>query len=35
VVPLAAGPYLLVTAWWAFARRLLLRRRFPLDGAAV
>jgi len=34
VVPLAAEQYLLVTAWWAFARRLL-RRRFPLDGAAV
>lgn len=35
VVPLAAGLYLLVTVWWTFAQRLLLRRRFPLDGAAL
>jgi YidC/Oxa1 family membrane protein insertase len=29
-VPLAAGLYLLVTVWWTFAQRLLLRRRYPL-----
>ncbi|MGN8246466.1 hypothetical protein ACTHAM_000129 [Cellulomonas soli] len=33
-VPLAAGPYLLVTAWWTFAQRLVLRRRYPLEAAA-
>lgn len=32
VVPLAAGLYLLVTVWWTYAQRLVLRRRFPLDG---
>lgn len=30
VVPLAAGLYLVVTVWWTFAQRLLLRRRYPL-----
>lgn len=34
VVPLAAALYLLVTVWWTYAQRLVLRRRFPLDGAA-
>jgi len=34
VVPLAAGLYLLVTVWWTYAQRLVLRRRFPLEGAA-
>lgn len=29
-VPLAAGLYLLVTVWWTYAQRLLLRRRYPL-----
>lgn len=29
-VPLAAGLYLLVTVWWTFAQRLLLRRRYPV-----
>lgn len=29
-VPLAAGLYLLVTVWWTFAQRLVLRRRYPL-----
>ncbi|HYQ74892.1 YidC/Oxa1 family membrane protein insertase [Cellulomonas sp.] len=32
VVPLAAGLYLLVTVWWTYAQRRVLRRRFPLDG---
>lgn len=35
VVPLAAGLYLLVTVWWTYAQRLVLRRRFPLEGAAL
>ncbi|MGN8245812.1 YidC/Oxa1 family membrane protein insertase [Cellulomonas soli] len=30
-VPLAAGLYLLVTAWWTFVQRLVLRRRYPLE----
>lgn len=34
-VPLAAGLYLLVTVWWTFAQRVLLRRRYPLDGATT
>jgi YidC/Oxa1 family membrane protein insertase len=29
-VPLAAGLYLLVTVWWTYVQRLLLRRRYPL-----
>lgn len=29
-VPLAAGLYLLVTVWWTYAQRLVLRRRYPL-----
>lgn len=32
VVPLAAGLYLLVTVWWTYAQRRVLRRRFPLVG---
>ncbi|NYI60099.1 YidC/Oxa1 family membrane protein insertase [Cellulomonas soli] len=32
-VPLAAGLYLLVTAWWTFGQRLVLRRRYPLPVA--
>lgn len=31
-VPLAAGLYLLVTVAWTLVQRILLRRRFPLDG---
>ena len=30
-VPLAAGLYLLVTVWWTFLQRLVLRRRYPLE----
>ena len=33
VVPLAAGVYLLVTAAWTLAQRVVLRRRFPLPSA--
>ena len=32
-VPLAAGLYLLVTVAWTLAQRLILRRKFPTDGA--
>lgn len=35
VVPLAAGLYLLVTVWWTYAQRRVLRRRYPLEGAAL
>lgn len=31
-VPLAAGLYLLVTVWWTYAQRLVLRRRYPLTA---
>ncbi|AEE46948.1 membrane protein insertase YidC [Cellulomonas fimi] len=34
-VPLAAGLYLLVTVWWTFAQRLLLRRRYPLADSTT
>ncbi|WP_149205019.1 YidC/Oxa1 family membrane protein insertase [Actinotalea subterranea] len=33
VVPLAAGLYLLVTVWWTFGQRVLLRRLFPFGDA--
>lgn len=31
-VPLAAGIYLLVTVTWTLCQRLVLRRRYPIDG---